>query len=48
MRLTRRGRAVLATLAVLALWAWIIGSFMVGQQWKSDRLNDTPQGWSQQ
>jgi hypothetical protein len=38
VRLTRRGRALLATIAILTLWAWIIGAFTIGQHWKEDRL----------
>lgn len=38
MRLTRRGRFVVGALLVLLMWAWLIGAFVVGQNWKADRL----------
>jgi hypothetical protein len=42
--MTSRGRFVVATLAVLVLWVWIIASFTIGQNWKQDRLNTEDSG----
>jgi hypothetical protein len=39
MKLTPRGRFVVGTLVVVALWAWIIGSYTIGAAWTQDRLD---------
>jgi hypothetical protein len=44
VKLTSRGRFVVGTLVLVALWVWIIASFTVGQAWKQDRLNTEDSG----
>ena len=38
MKLTRRGNAVIGVALVVLLWAFLVGAFIVGQEWKQDRL----------